>query len=137
MAFFKGFLRVYSWIFETILCLLAIGIATVSLLGGSELQIGWLPWTGRALQHYMILVGVLGLILVLLAVAGRLRFLLFLFSLAVLILLVRGLFMSGYSFPQPDAWKGALLLIMGAILAFIGAWPFWSTARYREVRRRV
>jgi hypothetical protein len=131
----RGLLRVYSWIFETLLCLLGIGVAIVSLTVGrtDPVHIDWLPWSAAALPAWLIVLGILGLVFVFLALIGRLRILLFLFAAAIFALLTKGLFFTTNSFESPDGGRKSLLLVIGAFIAIIGAWPSASKARnYRS-----
>jgi hypothetical protein len=134
LGFLRGLLRVYSWIFEALLCLLGIGVAIVSLTVGrpDPVQVDWLPWSAGALPAWLIGLGILGLFFVFLAVLGRLRILLFLFAAAVFALLAKGLFFTTNSFESPDGGFDALLLVAGALLAIIGAWP--SSPKARDYR---
>ena len=126
MALLRGFLRVYSWIFEAVLCLGAIAFALAGFVTGGGIQLGWLPWTGQALLLWTLALGVLGLICVFFAVIGKLRVLLFLFSLGVVVLLVKGLFFGTYAFAGPDPARQAAYLAAAAMVALIGAWPFYA-----------
>lgn len=129
MVVLRNVLRVYSYIFEAILCFMAIAVSAVTLLSGNEdLNLAWLPWTGQKLTAWLLSLGLLGLICAALAAAGRLRVLLFLFSLAALVILARGLFLSSYSFGDAAEAKRALWLVLAALLAFIGAWPILPRA---------
>jgi len=132
----RGVLRVYSWIFEAVLCAMAIAVSAVTVLSGDlDLKLGWLPWDSKTATGWLFGFGVLGLLLILLAIAGRLRILLFLFALVVLVLLAKGFFYGfGYSFENPSQVQNAILLIAGAFLAWLGAWP-WSRAERRVSRR--
>ena len=134
MRFLRGLLRVYSWIFETLLCLLGIGISVVSLTVGSSdpVEVDWLPWSAARLPEWLIGLGILGLFFVFLAIIGRLRILLFLFAAAVFALLTKGLFFSVHSFEDAAAARQALLVVIGAFVALIGAWP--TTSKTREYR---
>ena len=125
MAVIRWVLRVYSWIFEALLCLVAIAVPAVTLLSGNEeLHIGWLPWKEPALETWLISLGVVGLLCVVLAVTGRMRVLLFLFALGIVVLLAKGFFLGfGYSFESSQEAKNALLLLTAAFIAMIGAWP--------------
>lgn len=136
MVFLRGVLRVYSWIFESLLCLLGIGVAIVSLTVGAAdpVQVDWLPWSRTALPAWLIGLGILGLIFVLLAILNRARILLFLFAAAVFVLLAKGLFLSTASFEGPGEFKTAVWLVIAALIAIIGAWP--SSNRARDYRAR-
>ena len=122
--------------FETFVCLLAIGVSVVSLTVGSPdpVHFDWLPWSARALPAWLIGLGILGLIFVLMAMVGRLRILLFLFAAAVFALLAKGFFFTTNSFDGPDGGRNAVLLVAGAFLAIIGAWPSGSKARNYRAR---
>jgi hypothetical protein len=136
LAFLRGLLRVYSWIFEALLCLLGIGVSIVSLTVGSPdpVSIDWLPWSATALPAWLIGLGILGLIFIFLAMIGSLRILLFLFAATVFVLLAKGFFFTTHSFSGPDAARNSLLLVLGAFVAFIGAWP--SNSKARDYRSR-
>jgi hypothetical protein len=132
VAFLRNLLRVYSWMFETILCLMALAVAGAVVVSGAQtIDIGWLPWMHERLMLIMLLVGIAGLLAVGLAIAGRLRILLFLFSLYTCYLIVSGLFLNqAYSFHGPDDARNGVFLAVGSALAVVGAWPT-STARRR------
>ena len=136
MALLRGLLRVYSWIFEALLCVLGIGVAIVSLTVGSSdpVMVDWLPWSGASLPTWLIGLGILGLIFVLLALAGRLRILLFLFAAAVFALLAKGFFFSTHSFEGPDEGRFAMWMVIASLVAFVGAWP--SASKGRNYRSR-
>ena len=136
MGFLRGLLRVYSWIFEALLCLLGIGVSIVSLTVGASdpVKIDWLPWNEGALPAWLIGLGILGLFLVFLAITGRLRILLFLFAAGVSALLAKGLFFTTHSFEGPTEARIALYVVLGSLLAFLGAWP--SGGKGRNYRSR-
>jgi hypothetical protein len=123
VSFLIGVLRVYSWVFEALLCLAAIAFGIAGFVTGGGIALGWLPWSGNALLAWTAAIGILGLLFVLLAVRGRLRILLFLFSLAVAVLLVKGLFLGPYAFGGPGQAEKAVYLAAAAVVAFVGAWP--------------
>ena len=137
MGFLRGVLRVYSWIFEALLCAMALAVASVTVLSGDlNLKLGWLPWEQKNAVTWLFVSGIVGMLLILLAIAGRLRVLLFLFSLAVVVFLVKGFFYGfGYSFENPGQVNNALLLVGGALLAAIGAWPGRSRTERNRGRR--
>lgn len=121
MGVLRNVLRGYSYIFEAVLCLMAIAVSGVTLLSGNEeLKLGWLPWTGAKLPVWLMLLGLLGLLA--LAVSKR-RLLFFLFTVFVFGLLVRGFVFSSYAFGDAGEMRSAALLLAGALLATIGAWP--------------
>lgn len=131
MVFLWYLLRTYSWILQAVLCAAAILVACASYVTGSQaLSIGWIPIPADRQAITLLGLGLLGLLCVLLAVAGRLRILLFLFSIHTLYMLVKGFFLSpGYSFPGPDEFRYAVILTIGAFFALIGAWPIGGRRR--------
>ncbi len=118
-------LRLYSYVFETVLC--AAGL----LLGGfamasshTDVGVPWLPWTGANQIRWIVGLSLAGLCSVALAAFGAVRTLLFLFSAIVLGVLVRGLFVNTqYTFSGRDDVRNAIILVAGALLALIGAYP--------------
>ena len=124
MLFLWNVLRVYSWIFQTVLCGMAIALVLATVLTGSQgFDVGWLPFPGDKQMLWLLALGVLGLICVYLAVTGRLRFLLFLFAIHSAYTLIKGLFLSSYSFAGPADGRNAAILVAGAVLAAIGSFP--------------
>ena len=124
MGTIKALLRVFSYIFEGLLALFVTATSAIALSAGSNLNLGFLPWTGRALSYWLLSLALAGLLTVLLAVGGKLRALFFLWSLTVFVLLFRGLFVSFYSLTGPVSFKTAVLLTTGSLLAALGAFPW-------------
>ena len=122
MAALKALLRWFSYVFHGVLTLFLIFISVVAFTSGQPLQLGMLPWQGPALEWWVFFGAVAGLISVLLAVRNRWRLLFFLWSLAVLALMIRGYVFSHYHFAGAPAFHRALYLTAGAILAACGAW---------------
>ena len=123
--FLWNVLRVYSWIFQTVLCLMAIAVGVAAIATGSTgLDIPWLPFPPGNQTTWLIGLGLVGLVFVLLAVTGKFRILLFLFAIHSLYSLVKGLFLTpAFSFSGPDQFRNAVILAAGAFFAVIGAWP--------------
>jgi hypothetical protein len=116
-------LRIYSYLYELILSLFVLGLGLVAILSrGSGLHLGMLPWTGHRLTHWLLLSGTAGLLSLSLALAGKLRFLFLLFSLAVFGLMVRGYFLGAYAFSGQDEFRMAIWMTLGALVAIFGAW---------------
>lgn len=120
----KALLRVYSYIYEAVLALFALGVSSMALSTGSPLGLTFLPWTGLDLSYWLLLLGATGLLFLLMALGGKLRALFFLWSLVVFVLLFRGFFLTAYSFSGPVKFKPAVWLTLGALVAAIGAWPW-------------
>jgi hypothetical protein len=129
----KALLRLFSYVFEGLLALFLLGISLLSMATGADLNLGFLPWKGMALSYWLLGLALFGLMTLLMALAGRLRGLFFLWSLAVFVLLVRGFFLSFQPFARPLTLKMAMWLTIGTLIGAIGAWPW---ARRREPGRR-
>ncbi|MDX2150386.1 MAG: hypothetical protein SFV54_06615 [Bryobacteraceae bacterium] len=115
-------LRLLSYLFLLLVSLFATGLGAITMLSGHHnLKLGMLPWQGEALTQWLLGLGIFGLVSVILAVLGKLRILLVLFALTVLVLLVRGYFLTSYSFAGPDEARGAGLICLWALGAFFGA----------------
>jgi hypothetical protein len=134
--------RIYSYLYHLILALFLLGIATVAIVthlqshpteGVPHLNLGMLPWTGRALVHWLLGAAVFGLLSIVLAWMGKLRFLFLLYSLAVFGMMVRGYFLGGYVFSGKDEFRMAIWLTVGALVAIVGA---WSQFRRSAAKRR-
>jgi hypothetical protein len=120
----KALLRAYSYIFEGLLALFVIAICGVALATHSPLNLAFLPWTGVALTYWLLSLAVAGLVTLLLALGGKVRVLFFLWSLAVFVLLFKGLFVSFYSFAGPVSFKTAAWLTLGSLVGALGAFPW-------------
>ena len=137
-----GFLlRSYSYLYHLVLALFLLGLSLVVILshshteGGShatlELKLGMLPWKGGALTHWLLGAGLLGLLSIVLAWTGKFRFLFVLYALAVFGMMLRGYFVSDYTFSGKDEFRTAIWLTAGALLAIFGAW-----SQFRKKRRK-
>jgi hypothetical protein len=80
-----------------------------------------LPWTGDTLVSWVFWGGLAGLVIVVLAASGVFRLFFPLWSLLVLILLIRGYFLQPYSFGGETEFHRVLWLTGGALLAFLGS----------------
>src|SRR5216683_105721 len=126
--------RVYSYLYHVILALLLLGISMVAILSHSNtLNLGMLPWKGRELTYWLLGAALFGLLSILLAWVGKLRFVFLLYALAVFGMMFRGYFLTGYSFGGKDGFRLALGMTGGALLAICGA---WSQFRKKTGRRK-
>ena len=129
----KALLRVYSYIFELLLIVACGAISCFASYNHTPLNLPFLPWTGHQLVSWLFYSALVGLFTLVLAVAGKLRGLFFLWSLAVFVMLFRGFFLTSYSFAGPVHFKTAAYLTVFALVAAIGAWP--SIRRREPIRR--
>ena len=114
-------LRLYAYLYHLLLALFLLGIGLAALANSKELNLGMLPWEGAKLTWGVLVLGLVGLVCVLLAVAGFMRWLFALWALLVLGLMIRGFFLTPYTFSGSDQFWGAVWLTVGAFGAFLGS----------------
>ena len=125
MGVIKGLLRIFSYLFEGALALFALAISVMSLRSAAELNLGFLPWTGKPLSYWLLGLALVGLLTVWMAMRGSMRALFFLWSLGVFVLLLKGFFLSLYRFTGGAvSFKTALLLTAGMLLGTLGSFPW-------------
>ena len=132
MSVIAALFRIYSYLYHMVLALFLLGIGMVGL-ESHTLKLGMLPWKGRTLVFWLIGASLFGLLSILLAWLGKMRFLFLLYSLAVFGMMVRGYFLGGYQFSGKPEFRLAIYLTAGALVAIIGA---WSQFRKKASRRR-
>lgn len=115
-------LRIYSYLYHLGLALFLFGVSLVAILSsGGALNLEMLPWKGKQLACWLLGTALAGLLSILLAWMGKLRFLFTLYALAVFGMMFRGYFLTGYSFSGKDEFQMAALLTAGALMAIFGA----------------
>jgi hypothetical protein len=115
--------RIYSYLFHALFAFFLFGIAVVSMLSGrNTFRFPLLPWEGPTLAFWLVGLAAAGILSLLLAMKGILRQLFFLWSLAVLVLVLRGYFFSTYAFtPGSGSLKMAICVVLAAAAACWGA----------------
>ncbi|HWC99729.1 MAG TPA: hypothetical protein VG456_23375 [Candidatus Sulfopaludibacter sp.] len=111
----------FSFLFHGLLALFLAAVACLALVSGGVLHLEMLPWTGSTLEYIMLFGGLCGLALIVLAILGKLRPLFFVWTLVILVLMVKGYVLGGYHF-DPASAKTAGYLMGGALLAVVGGW---------------
>ncbi len=134
MEALKALIRYLSYLFHGLLALFLLAISGLTLASGANsLHLGMLPWTGSTLTYVVFFGSLGGLIAVVLALRGTWRWLFFLWSLAVTILMVKGYIFSGYHFAPGEARKAGYL-ILASLIAPMGAWPAMGRRAERKGR---
>ena len=122
MEVVKLIMRYFSYLFHLLLVFFLIGVSGLALASGTpSLNLKMLPWTGSTLTYVLFFGAVAGLLTVLLAIRGTLRVLFLIWSLLVVILLVKGYLFSGYKF-QTGEFKTVIYVIVASVIALAGAW---------------
>lgn len=133
MSILGAIVRVYSYLFHLVLSLFVLAIAFVTLTSGANtLQMEMLPWKNTALLYWLLALGLVGIMAVVLAVTRKLPILFLIWSVVVFVLLVRGYIFSPYTFNGVADFSMILLLLLGALLACIGAWLQFRRKTHRR-----
>lgn len=114
-------LRLYSYVYHLVLSLVLLGLGIVAYSSGKTLSLGMLPWEGEKLTQALLALGVIGLVCIFGAVSGLFRWLFPIWTLVILILMIRGFFLSSFSYSGPDQFHGVLWLMLGALVAFLSS----------------
>jgi hypothetical protein len=118
----RGAVRILSYAYHGLLALFLLGISFLAIATNSHtLQLGMLPWSGKTLSYTVFFGALFGIVSVVLAMRGQVRFLFFAWSLAVALFLLKGYVFSSYSL-QPGELSTAVALGAGALVALAGAW---------------
>ncbi len=116
-------LRWFALLFHALFAAALVVLAGISALSPPhELWFPVLPWTGRRLVVALAGLGAVGMLVVWAAVRGKARWLWVAWSVAVLVLILRGYWFSDYRFvPESSQLRTALLVVLGAVLGVLGA----------------
>ncbi len=121
MAVVKALSIFLSYLFHGLLCLILFAVSCVAFVsGGRTLHMDMLPWTGSTLLYGLLFGSLVGLVTLVLAIRGTWRPLFFLWSLAVVVLLLKGYIFSGYRF-GPGEFGPVMLVIVGSWIALLGS----------------
>jgi hypothetical protein len=121
LAALKTLVGWLALLFHLLFCLSAVGLGAFAIAWGPEsLRLGMLPWTGATLAHILLFGGLFGLLSIVLAALGKLRFLFLFWALAVANVLLNRLLFSSYRFSAGE-WRPAVYLVSAAWLAVLGA----------------
>ena len=119
----QALLRFYSYGFQLLISLILLALGLVATLSDNTgFEIDFLPWSGKDLKTALLVLGACGLVSILLAIKGTLRFPFVLWTLAIVYLLGRGIFASPHRFEGESDFKWALGLLAGVLLTVCGAW---------------
>jgi hypothetical protein len=127
-------LRVCGYIYHLVLCLFLLGLAIVgSASGQNNLKLPMLPWEGETLTRAVAILGAVGILCVLLAITGKLRWLFPIWALFVFVMMFRGFFLSSYSFADAGQFKFDVSLTVGALVVFLVGLSLFgrSSKKYR------
>ena len=121
MKILHALMRAYAYIFHFLLAAVLTGIATVAYLSGVH-NIntgGMMSLTGLQLTQCLMGIGLMGIVSVLLAVFGVLRFLFPIYAAGATFTLFRWFFASGYRFGSMEAFQWGIALFVGCVGALL------------------
>ena len=130
---FAMILRGYSYLYHLVLCLFLLGVSIVAMTSTSMLKLSMLPWSGSELATWLLWGSLAGLLSLVLAVTGIFRLLFPIWTLVVLILMFQGFILKSYTFEGKPGFYNVLLLIGGALLAFLASLTLLRSRRSRRV----
>lgn len=122
-------LRFCAYVFHLLLSLFLIGMGVVALAAHEDLMLGMLPWKGATLTRAVLMLGAAGIVCVVLAVTGAARWLFPLWSLFAFIMLLRGFFLSPYTFAGAVEFRIAVWLTVAAFAAFLASLSLFGRRR--------
>jgi hypothetical protein len=129
LTVFGFVLRLYSYLFNLILCLFLLGVGLIASASHTIPKLGMLPFTDENMNRGVITLAIVGLVCTLLAATSIFKYLFPVWTAVVLFLMVKGFIFSHYTFANGAAFKTALWLTFGAFLAFLGG--LWVLKRKR------
>lgn len=125
MGILKPLLRIFSYLFGAALALFTLAAAGIALRSGGELNLGFLPWTGKPLSYWLLGLALAGLITLLLAVFQASHLFYFLWNLGIFVLVFKGMFLSLYRFTGGAvSFKIGATLMLALLLSTIGSFPW-------------
>ena len=122
-------LRLFSYLYHFILCLFLLGLGIIAYSSGRPLSLGMLPWEGEKLTQAVTAMGVIGLICIFGAITGLFRWIFPIWTLVILVLMVRGFFLGSYTFSGADQFKLFIWLTVGALIAFLASLTLFTKRR--------
>ena len=114
-------LRIYSYIFEFLLSLVLLLLGIFGAANGNTLDLAMTPWKGAQLTHWLTGLGLIGIVCTVLTITGWLRYLFPLWTLFIFIMIVRGYYISPYTFSGSESFKPVLWFTLAAFIAFLGS----------------
>jgi len=117
---FGWLLRVFSYLYHTVLCLFLLGVWLAADPIHSVPRLGFVPFSNDHMLTAILTLSIAGLVSTALAVTGIFRYLFPIWTAVVLWMMVSGYFLSAYTFANAGAFRNAVLLTVGALIAFLG-----------------
>lgn len=122
MKALNALLRWFAYIYFFLLSALLVGLALVAYQSGMHnINTGGMTSvTGEPLSRLLMAIGLAGIVIVNLAIFGKLRWLLPVFAILAVVTMFRCLFLSSFRFESVSSFRTAVLLFLGGIVAAAG-----------------
>jgi hypothetical protein len=119
----RPLLRLYSYAFQALFAVVALGMAVISLASGPQtINFDLLPWDGGARVYALIGLALIGVLILLMAVRGKMQMLFLAWSLLALGLVVRLFFFTPFTYYRgASEFMVVLGIVLAAALAVLGA----------------
>jgi hypothetical protein len=112
--------RAYTYLFEFAASAALIALALLAMTGDvANFRLPILPWEGATLARACLALGIIGLVVIVLAITRLFRVTLPVWALVVFILLFRGWFASSYTFTNASGFRIALWITLASLVAFL------------------
>ena len=125
-------LRVYSYLYHLVLCVFLLGMAIVAKSGTGLLKLDVLPWDGAELAQWLLWGSIAGLVSIFLAITGIFKYLFPVWTLVVVVMMIRGYLLQPYTYAGKEPFYQTLLLIGGALLAFFASLTVFGARKKRR-----
>lgn len=137
MSIVHGLLRFYAYAYHFLMAAFLVGLAAVAYISGTHNLDpgGMVSYSGKELSDCLLGIGLTGIVVVILAILNKLRWLFPVYALLAMITLFRWFFVSSYRFSDRDAFWGGVWLFVGAVGAFLGSLMELKRGRKRPHRR--
>ena len=137
MSIVHGLLRFYAYAYHFLMAAFLVGLAAVAYISGTHNLDpgGMVSYSGKELSDCLLGIGLTGIVVVILAILNKLRWLFPVYALLAMITLFRWFFVSSYRFSDRDAFWGGVGLFVGAVGAFLGSLMELKRGRKRPHRR--
>lgn len=128
-------LRLYSYLYHLVLCLICLAIGTVTAIGGLHtLNLPMLPWKGVELTHYLLLLSIFGLLCTLLAATGIFRWLFPGWCVFVAWMMIKGFILGPFVYSGEDHFRSVLWLIAGALGALLSSLQLFKSKQQLSLK---
>jgi hypothetical protein len=119
MKALNALLRWYAYLYFFLLSAFLAGVAVVAYQSGTHnINTGGMTSvTGEPLSRLLLTIGLAGIVVVSLAIFGKLRWLLPAFAILAVLTMFQCLFLSAYRFESVSSFRTAVLFFLGGIVA--------------------